>query len=76
MASETQTFHPDAPDGLVIAAGFHGTGVMDSPCIATAVRSLVTGESAPFALDRFELARFDSRSSDFDFTSLYDEGYF
>jgi glycine/D-amino acid oxidase-like deaminating enzyme len=66
----------DAPDGLVIAAGFHGTGVMDSPCIATAVRSLVTGESAPFALDRFELARFDSRSSDFEFTSLYDEGYF
>jgi glycine/D-amino acid oxidase-like deaminating enzyme len=65
----------DAPDGLVVAAGFHGTGVMDSPCIATAVRSLVAGDDAPFDLGRFELDRFDSRDSDFEFTSLYSEGY-
>jgi glycine/D-amino acid oxidase-like deaminating enzyme len=67
---------PDSgPEGLVIATGFHGTGVMDSPCIATAVRSLITGESCPFPLDRFALDRFDTRSADFPFRSLYDEGF-
>lgn len=67
---------PDsAPEGLVIVTAFHGTGVMDSPCIATTVRSLVTGRSCPFPLRRFALDRFDSRSSDFPFKSLYDEGF-
>jgi glycine/D-amino acid oxidase-like deaminating enzyme len=60
----------DAPDGLVVATGFHGRGVMTAPAAATAVRSLVTGEGAPFPLAPFALDRFDSRSAEFDFFSI------
>ncbi len=63
-----------APDGLVIAAGFHGAGVMATGSIGTAVRSLVTGETAPFDLDPFELDRFDTRATDFEFASLFSTG--
>lgn len=67
---------PDAvPEGLVIATAFHGTGVMDSPCIATTIRCLLTGQPCPFPLERFALDRFDSRSADFPFKSLYEEGF-
>lgn len=61
----------DVPDGLVVAAGFHGTGVMSAGSVGTAVRSLVTGETAPFPLDSFALDRFDDRSADFAFGSLW-----
>ena len=52
---------------LVVATGLHIGGIMSSPAVATAVRSLVTGESVPFSLDPFRLARFDTRSSAFPF---------
>jgi glycine/D-amino acid oxidase-like deaminating enzyme len=55
----------EAPDGLVVATGFHGRGVMTAPAAAAAVRSLVTGESAPFSLDSFRLGRFDDRTTEF-----------
>lgn len=60
----------DAPEGLVIATGFHGRGVMTSPVAATAVRALVADVTAPFPLDGFRLDRFDSRSRDFEFRSI------
>jgi len=60
----------DAPDGLVVATGFHGRGVMTAPVAATAVRSLLGGESPPFPIDCFALDRFDSRSPDFEFESI------
>lgn len=60
----------DAPGGLVVAAGFHGRGVMTAPVAATAVRSLITNEEAPFPLAPFALDRFDSRSDDFEFHSI------
>jgi glycine/D-amino acid oxidase-like deaminating enzyme len=60
----------DAPDGLVVATGFHGRGGMTAPVAATAVRSLVTGEEAPFPLAPFALDRFDSRSAEFEFVSI------
>lgn len=60
----------DAPDGLVIATGFHGLGMMFSPITGTAVRSLVTGEEAPFSLDGIALDRFDSRDVDFEFQPI------
>lgn len=56
----------DAPDGLVVATGFQRGGVLTSPCTATAVRSLLTGEASPFPMERFALDRFDSRSPDFE----------
>ncbi|MFB6300853.1 MAG: NAD(P)/FAD-dependent oxidoreductase [Halobacteriales archaeon] len=37
-----------APDGLVVATGMHGLGIMGSPVVARAVRATVTGEAAPF----------------------------
>lgn len=60
----------DAPDGLVVATGFHGLGIMTSPVTGTAIRSLVTDEEAPFSLDGLELDRFDSRGVDFEFQSI------
>jgi glycine/D-amino acid oxidase-like deaminating enzyme len=62
----------DAPDGLVVATGFHGRGVMTSPVAARAVRSLVTGADAPFPLETFAVDRFESRSPDFEFASISD----
>jgi glycine/D-amino acid oxidase-like deaminating enzyme len=57
------------PDGLLVAqAG--GAGILGSPVVATAVRSLVTDDSAPFAVTPFSLDRFDSRSPDFGLEAL------
>jgi glycine/D-amino acid oxidase-like deaminating enzyme len=53
----------EAPDGLVVAAGLHGFGIMAGPAIGRAIRARVTGESAPFPLDPFRLDRFDSTAS-------------
>ncbi|MFB9809656.1 NAD(P)/FAD-dependent oxidoreductase [Haladaptatus pallidirubidus] len=47
----------DAPDGLVVAAGFHGRGVMTAPVAATVVRTLIAGEQCPFPRDPFVLSR-------------------
>jgi sarcosine oxidase subunit beta len=60
----------DAPNGLVVATGFHGRGVMTAPVTAMAVRSLVTDENASFPLDPFRLDRFASHSPDFEFQSI------
>ena len=60
----------DAPDGLVVATGFNGRGIMTAPVAATAVRSLLTGEDAPFPMDPFRIDRFDTRSDDFEFISI------
>lgn len=60
----------EVPDGLVVATGFHGYGIMEAPTGATAVRSLVADEEAPFSLEPYELARFDDRSTDFGLVSL------
>lgn len=60
----------DGPDGLVVATGFHGRGVMTAPVAATAVRSLLGGPEAPFPVELFSLDRFDDRSTDFEFHSI------
>ena len=60
----------DAPDGLVIATGFHGRGIMTSPVAATLVRSFITGEGTDLPKSEFALSRFESRSPDFEFTSI------
>lgn len=61
----------EGPDGLVVAAGFHGAGVMAADSIGTAVRSLVTGEPAPFPLAPLRLDRFGTRDTDFQFATLF-----
>jgi len=61
----------EAPDGLVVAAGFHGAGVMATDSIGTAIRARVTGEDAPFSLTPFRLDRFDTRDTDFPFSTLF-----
>lgn len=58
-----------APDGLVAVTGLHGRGVMLSPVTGRAVRSLITGEDPPFTMEEFRLARFESRSADFEYQS-------
>lgn len=62
---------PDAgPEGLLVAAGFHGRGVMTAPVAATLVRSFVTGEETALPEQVFALDRFESTSPDFEFTSI------
>ncbi|RQG89664.1 NAD(P)/FAD-dependent oxidoreductase [Natrarchaeobius chitinivorans] len=60
----------DGPDGLVVATGFNGRGIMTAPVAATAVRSILTGEEPPFPMDPFRLKRFDTRSDEFEFISI------
>lgn len=52
-------------DGLVVATGLTGFGIMASPVVGRAVRSLVTGERAPFPLAPLRLDRFDVRGTAF-----------
>lgn len=48
----------EGPDGLVVAAGLHGFGIMAGPAIGRAIRARVAHEEAPFPLDPFRLDRF------------------
>lgn len=61
---------PATPDGLVIATGFHGYGIMSSPSAGRVVRSLVTGESCPFSIESIGIDRFETTGTDFDLISL------
>jgi glycine/D-amino acid oxidase-like deaminating enzyme len=63
----------EGPDGLVVAVTGPIGGIMCSPFVATAVRSLVTGEDAPFPVDPHALERFDDRSIDFECYYVTDE---
>lgn len=53
----------NAPDGLVVAQA-SGMGILSSPAVSTAARSIVTGEEAPFDLEPFSADRFDIRTPD------------
>ena len=57
-------------EGLLVASGFHGRGVMSAPVAARAVAALCNGTEAPFSLDLFRADRFESRSRDFEFHSV------
>lgn len=59
------------PDDLVVAAGFHGAGVMAAASIGTAVRAHILDEEAPFDLDPFRLDRFETPGTDFEITSMF-----
>ena len=60
----------DAPDGLVVATGFNGRGIMTSPVAATLVGDFVRGDDPRLPTDPFDIERFDSRSPDFRFISI------
>lgn len=55
----------EGPDGLVVAAGLTGFGIMASPVVGQAVRALVAEEWAPFPLTPLRLDRFEDRGTDF-----------
>lgn len=61
----------EGPDDLVVAAGFHGAGVMAADSIGAAVRAHLTDEDPPFPLEPFALARFETRRKEFPFHSLF-----
>lgn len=63
---------PEAPDGLIVATGFHGRGVMLSPITARAVRAIVTGETPEIPLAPLRVGRFADRSSEFAYQSHWD----
>jgi glycine/D-amino acid oxidase-like deaminating enzyme len=66
----------DAPDGLVVATGFNGRGIMTAPVAATLVGDFVRDDDPRLPTDPFTVERFDSRSPDFRFISISagDEG--
>lgn len=57
------------PEGLVVATGFNGLGVMTSPVVGPTVRERLTGEKTPFPAETFALDRFESVSTEFEFVS-------
>jgi glycine/D-amino acid oxidase-like deaminating enzyme len=61
----------DGPSWLVVASGFHGGGIRDSPVAACLARSIVLDEPLPFDRGPFELDRFASRSRDFPVSKDY-----
>ncbi|MFC6718645.1 NAD(P)/FAD-dependent oxidoreductase [Natrialbaceae archaeon GCM10025810] len=64
----------DALDGLIVATGFHGRGVMTAPVAARAIRGRIADDPPPFSTAPFELERFDDRSREFEFVSISDGG--
>ena len=60
------------PDGLAVATGFNGLGVMASPVVGPTIRERLTGDSAPFTTEPFSLSRFDSLSPEFEYVSTSD----
>jgi glycine/D-amino acid oxidase-like deaminating enzyme len=60
------------PDGLLVATGFNGLGVMISPVVGPTVRERVTGEAAPFPTEPFGLDRFESTATEFEYISTSD----
>jgi len=52
-----------AADGLVVATGLHGFGIMAGPAIGRAIRARVTGEEPPFPLEPYRLDRFGPEPS-------------
>lgn len=56
---------PDAPEGLYVAVGFNGRGIMTAPVTATLVRDYITGERSSLPREPFAVERFESRTSDF-----------
>lgn len=53
----------DGPDGLVVAAGLHGFGIMAGPAIGRAIRARVADDEPPFPMDAFRLDRFGPDAS-------------
>lgn len=58
-----------APDGLVVATGFNGRGVMLAPIAGTLTRDIALDQD-PTLPDVFRLDRFESTSPDFEFHSI------
>jgi glycine/D-amino acid oxidase-like deaminating enzyme len=55
----------EGPDGLVVATGMHGFGIMLAPVAGVAARARVTGDDPPFPSAPYALDRFADRSTDF-----------
>ena len=57
------------PDGLVVATGFNGLGVMISPIVGPTVRQRLTGADPGFPVEPFAADRFDDVGTDFEYVS-------
>jgi sarcosine oxidase, subunit beta len=62
----------DAPDGLLVATGFNGLGIMISPVIGPTIRERLTGESPSFPTDLFAANRFEDVPESFEYISTSD----
>jgi glycine/D-amino acid oxidase-like deaminating enzyme len=62
----------ELPDEAIVATGFNGLGMVNSPVAAATVRSAVTGEETPFAADQFAVDRFPDDSVDFELRGTFE----
>jgi glycine/D-amino acid oxidase-like deaminating enzyme len=66
--------HPNGPDGLVVATGFNGLGIMLSPMVGPLARWLVADspDDPPLPHSPFSFDRFDDLAADFSLQSTSD----
>ena len=57
------------PEGLVVATGFNGLGVMISPIVGPTVRQRLIGADPGFPVEPFAPDRFDDVGTDFEYVS-------
>ncbi|WP_246084450.1 NAD(P)/FAD-dependent oxidoreductase [Salinadaptatus halalkaliphilus] len=62
----------NAPEGLVVATGFNGLGIMTSPVVGPTVRARLTGSEPEFSTEPFATDRFEGVGVDFDYISTSD----
>jgi glycine/D-amino acid oxidase-like deaminating enzyme len=55
----------DGPEGLIVATGSNGQGIMAAPMAAACVRAIISDTEPPFSRDPFRVSRFESRTADF-----------
>ena len=61
-----------APEGLLVATGFNGLGVLASPIVGPLVRHRLTGAPIEFPTAPFDADRFDDATSSFEYVSTSD----
>ena len=62
----------EGPEGLVVATGFNGLGVMASPVVGPTVRQRLTGEGSRFPTTQFDADRFGDVDTAFEYVSTSD----
>ena len=61
-----------APDGVIVATGFTGLGIVTSPVVGPVVRECLTGADPEIPTEPFAANRFEDVSDEFEYVSTTD----